>query len=118
MTQAKPDEDKLIEVMAKAAFPEGWYFGGSQGDRDRALKMATHFFGALRANGYMVIEGWKEIASSPKAEDGEEARFLVVDAEGFMDVAQTDDDFSMWDFEPTHWMPSPSPPSKEAKEQS
>lgn len=57
-------------------------------------------------------DAWQPIDTAPNEEryDGWKGRFLVVDADDFMDVAQSDDDFSMWDFEPTHWRHLPKGP--------
>jgi hypothetical protein len=50
------DKDKLIEVMAKAAFPEAWFFGSSKEDRERTIRVATCCYGALEANGIVLCQ--------------------------------------------------------------
>jgi hypothetical protein len=57
---------------------------------------------------------WQPIETAPKGDPV--VRFLVVDKDDWMDIAQSDDDFDMWDFEPTKWMPLPPEPGGQIEE--
>lgn len=105
--------DKTIEIMARAHSPIT-FERGPNARRANELTCHTRSYDALQSAGLLAQE-WQDISTAPR--DG--AQFLVTDGSCVVMAEHPDDDLIVHDItscglcDVTHWMPLPTPPTKE-----
>lgn len=113
--------DQMIETIARALEPDAWWNAdGPLADmadviRRPSISAATAALTALEAAGMRVEAGWQPIETAPRD------ALLLGHADGMMRLVMWEDGAWVqvgatiqegW-FEPTHWMPLPTPPAQE-----